>query len=74
MSDEPRVVRDADPNYWMVIRPDGERVGGFKSEADAWRHIDRGRHLQPLNKPIKTLCGRRRDTDAPAEAATVNPA
>ena len=54
MSDEPLVVRDADPNYWMVIRPDGERVGGFKSDADAWRHIDRGRQLQPLNKPIKT--------------------
>ena len=53
MSDEPRVVRDADPNYWTVIRPDGERVGGFKSEADAWRHIDRGRHLQPLNKPSR---------------------
>ena len=54
MIGEPRVVHDADPNYRMVIRPDGERVVGFKSEADAWRYIDRGHHVQSLNKAIKT--------------------
>jgi hypothetical protein len=53
MSGEPRVVLDADSNYWMVIRPDGERVGRFRSEAEASRYIDRGDHLQPIKKDIK---------------------
>jgi hypothetical protein len=55
MSDEPRIVRDADPRYWMVIRIDGERVGGFTSEAAAQNYIDRGHHLQPIKKDIKTF-------------------
>ena len=55
---EPRVYATADPNYWMVIRPDGERVGGFKSEADAWRYIDRGNHLQPIKNDINTFVAR----------------
>jgi hypothetical protein len=32
------IVKDADPNYWLAII-DGQRIGGFRSEDDAWRFI-----------------------------------
>jgi hypothetical protein len=54
MSDEPKVMRDTGQIHWLVIRPDKERVCGFRSEAAAWRYIDRGDHLRPINKDIKT--------------------
>jgi hypothetical protein len=53
MSDEPRIFRDPDQIHWWVVRKDGERVR-FTSEADAQNYIDRGHHLQPIKKDIKT--------------------
>jgi hypothetical protein len=54
MSGDPKVMLDSDQTHWLVVRPDGERVGGFKSEGAAWAYIDRGHHLQPIKKDIKT--------------------
>jgi hypothetical protein len=51
---EPRVVRDADQIHWLIVRHDGERIGGFKSEAEAWRYVERGHDLRPIKKDIKT--------------------
>lgn len=52
---EPKVVRDGDQIHWLVIRSDDERVGGFKSQADAWRYIDRGDHLPADQKRHQDL-------------------
>ena len=55
IDDEARVVRDAHPPYhWIVIRPDGDRAGGFRSEDAAWQYVIRGDHLRPKKKDIKT--------------------
>lgn len=39
---QPRILRDIDPNYWVVVRTNGKTVGGFKSKEDAQRFIDCG--------------------------------
>lgn len=37
-NENPKVIKAADPNYWLAII-DGQRIGGFRSEDDAWRFI-----------------------------------
>jgi hypothetical protein len=53
MGDEFRIFPDPDQIHYWVERKDRERVG-FASEAAAQNYIDRGGHLQPIKKDIKT--------------------
>jgi hypothetical protein len=81
-SKESRVIPDSDSSYWIAISPNGTKIGGFKSEADAASFLeeygDQVDSLIAFGQPFmlsggKVIAGRSAMIEQLEEAGAISP-